>query len=78
MGRKRDFERRQEIVSAMEREVEEIVKLRKKLDESLRKISDFSEQAGVLSKSQIEMQKNIEQLSEIGKNMRDDLNKLIE
>ena len=54
------------------------MKLRKKLDESLRKISDFSEQAGVLSKSQIEMQKNIEQLSEIGKNMRDDLNKLIE
>ena len=46
--------------------------------ESLRKISDFSEKAGVLSKSQIEMQKNIEQLSEIGKNMRDDLNKLIE
>ena len=78
LGRKRDFERRQEIVNAMEREVEEIVKLRKKLDESLRKISDFSEKAGVLSKSQIEMQKNIEQLSEIGKNMRDDLNKLIE
>ena len=78
MGRKRDFERRQEIVNAMEREVEEIVKLRKKLNESLRKISDFSEKAGGLSKSQIEMQKNIEQLSEIGKNMRDDLNKLIE
>ena len=74
----RDFERRQEIVNAMGKRSWRVQKLRKKPRWVTAENIRLQWASRVLSKSQIEMQKNIEQLSEIGKNMRDDLNKLIE